>query len=76
MPNMNGYELTAKIRNDSYLKGIPIIILTNRAILKSNQKKFQQKYNYSGYLTKPFVEEVVLEKVKNIFNNNKSSLIT
>ncbi len=68
MPNMNGYELTTKIRNDSRLKDIPIAVLSNRATMRNKQKKNQQEFNYCSYLTKPCVEEVVLETVKNVFN--------
>ncbi len=68
MPNMNGYELTKKIRNDPRLKDILIAVLTNRGTIRNKQKKNQQEFNYCSYLTKPCVEEVVLETVKNVFN--------
>ena len=68
MPNMNGYELTKKIRNDPRLKDILIAIMTNRGTIRNRQKKNQQEFNYCSYLTKPCVEEVVLETVKNVFN--------
>ncbi|MGK7919372.1 MAG: response regulator [Trichodesmium sp.] len=70
MPNMNGYELTEKIRNEPKLKDIPIAVLTNRSIAKNQQRKIQKEFNYCGYLSKPFVEETVLEIVNNIFNKN------
>lgn len=72
MPNMDGYELTANIRNDSSLKDIPIAVLTNRGATRSKQKKIQQEFNYCVYLTKPYVEEILLETVKNLFNQNST----
>ncbi|NEQ37638.1 MAG: response regulator [Okeania sp. SIO3I5] len=68
MPNMNGYELTTKIRNDPRLKDMPIVVMSNRATMRSKQKKDVEEFNYCGYLAKPCVEEVVLETVKNVFN--------
>ncbi len=68
MPNMDGYELTTKIRNDSRLKDMPIAVLTNRGTIRNKHKKEQQEFNYCSYLAKPCVEEVVLETVKNVFN--------
>ncbi|MGD1806368.1 macro domain-containing protein [Dapis sp. BLCC M126] len=68
MPNMNGYELTTKIRNDSRLKDMPIAVMSNRATMRNKHKKEQQEFNYCGYLAKPCDEEVLLETVKNVFN--------
>ena len=70
MPNMDGYELSENIRNHPQLQDLPIVVLTNRGTTRNKQKKIQQEFNYCGYLTKPFVEEQMLDTIKNVLNNN------
>ncbi|MCD4670107.1 MAG: response regulator [Actinomycetia bacterium] len=51
MPVMDGYEAIRKIKKDSNLKDIPVIILTASA-MKEQEEKIK-KINCEGYLRKP-----------------------
>lgn len=59
MPEMNGYEVIAKIREIKNLDGIPIIALTAKAMKEDWQKCLQAGAN--GYLTKPLDIKKLLE---------------
>ncbi|UII19444.1 ATP-binding protein [Fulvivirga ligni] len=54
MPEVNGYEATAKIRlsHDPYFRSIPIIALTADALAEVKDEVF--KLGMDGYLSKPF----------------------
>jgi len=66
MPQMNGMETTARIRNDSagrYPRNIPIVAMTAHAMLGDPEKYLAAGMN--DYLSKP----VIIEDVANILNN-------
>ena len=60
MPVMDGYEATRKIKKDSNLKDIPVIILTASA-MKEQEEKIN-KINCEGYIRKP-IKKTELIKV-------------
>ncbi|HEY0461504.1 MAG TPA: hybrid sensor histidine kinase/response regulator [Pyrinomonadaceae bacterium] len=62
MPRMDGYELLSSIRNHAHLCGIPVIMITSRASEKHHQKAVE--LGVSEYLTKPFDDSVLIEKIK------------
>ena len=69
MPNLDGLELTKKIRSINYYKNIPIIIVT-----KSNQNELKTKfykYGANDIILKPILPEELISKVINIFLNLK-----
>ncbi len=64
MPRMDGYELTSRIRSDSRLAHIPIIIITSRAGEKHRQRAFDLGVNM--YMSKPYQEEQLFENIETL----------
>jgi two-component system cell cycle response regulator len=64
MPVMDGYETLTKLKSDPELKGIPVIMLTAEAG-KENVTRIA-KLGVSGYLIKPFKEDVIVERVNRV----------
>lgn len=64
MPRMNGLELTSYVRSHDETKDIPIIMLTSRATEKHRQEA--KAIGVNEYLSKPFVEDILLEKVQSL----------
>jgi len=62
MPRMDGYELLSSIRNHTALQQLPVIMITSRASEKHQQKAVE--LGVSEYLTKPFDDTVLIEKIK------------
>ncbi|MDW3094291.1 MAG: response regulator [Gammaproteobacteria bacterium] len=64
MPRMNGLELTSYVRSHDETKDIPIIMLTSRTTEKHRQEA--KSIGVNEYLSKPFVEDVLLEKIQGL----------
>ncbi|CAL1517169.1 two-component regulator propeller domain-containing protein [Chitinophaga sp. MM2321] len=64
MPEMNGLELCAKIKNDSRTSHIPIILLT--ALMGEEYQMKGLETGANDYLTKPFNFEVLLSRIRNL----------
>ncbi len=62
MPRMNGLELTSYVKSHDETKDIPVIMLTSRTTEKHKQEA--KSIGVDEYLTKPFVEDILLEKVQ------------
>ena len=59
MPQMDGYEAIAQIKNDEKLSGIPIIAITAQAMMGDREKCMAA--GADGYLSKPVnVDELLL----------------
>lgn len=61
MPKLDGYELCSLIRKHSYLKNIPVIMVSSRAGLINKAKA--RMVGASGYLTKPFTQAELLKTI-------------
>jgi chemosensory pili system protein ChpA (sensor histidine kinase/response regulator) len=59
MPRMDGLELLSRLQKDENLRDIPIAMLTSRGADRHRQMASQ--LGASGYFTKPYLEEVLLE---------------
>ena len=61
MPRMNGLEFTSHLRASDETKNIPVIMITSR----TTEKHIQEAKNIgvNEYLTKPFREDILFEKV-------------
>lgn len=68
MPKMDGYELLASLKRQENLCRIPVIMITSRASEKHRRKAFD--LGVSEYLTKPFEEWILIEKIKQLVNLN------
>jgi CheY-like chemotaxis protein len=59
MPRMDGLELLSRLQKDDMLNHLPIAMLTSRGADRHRQMAAQ--LGASGYFTKPYLEEVLLE---------------
>ena len=69
MPNLDGLELTRKIRSLKNYKNVPVIIITK---INENELKTKfYKYGANDIILKPILKEELISKVINIFLNLK-----
>ena len=61
MPDMNGFEVSSKLKNDDKTKKIPIIFLSG----KDSSSDIEQAYESGGidYVVKPFITIELITKV-------------
>jgi CheY-like chemotaxis protein len=62
MPEMNGYEVLARIRRGEMTANIPFIFLTSEA--NSNKRKLGMELGADEYLTKPFALSQLVKAVE------------
>lgn len=73
MPNMDGLEMTDKLRNDIETSHIPIILLTAKSSIESRLQGI--KYGADYYITKPFNMKLLSAQIKNLIAR-RQELIT
>jgi two-component system chemotaxis response regulator CheY len=61
MPNMNGVDLTANIRDHPQYSGLPVLMITTRGM--KEDVKTAMKAEVNNYIVKPFEPEVLEEKI-------------
>jgi CheY-like chemotaxis protein len=61
MPNMNGLELTAHVRQRTEHAGLPVIMITSRSMDKHRRQATSAGVNV--YLTKPYTDFELLQHV-------------
>ena len=64
MPVMDGFQLLEKIKEKDDLRHLPVIMLTARADVKVKLRAL--RIGVDDYLTKPFEEEELLARIKNL----------
>jgi DNA-binding response OmpR family regulator len=69
MPQMDGYELCKKIKNNISTCHIPIIMLTAKISHESQMEGYAAGAN--DYLTKPFNSEILIAKIQRILELRK-----
>lgn len=69
MPNMDGLELTDKLKTDPKTSHIPIILLTAKTAVESRLEAL--RFGADDYLTKPFSPEELKARVENILLQRK-----
>ncbi len=69
MPRCDGLELLSRIQKDSNLNHLPIAMLTSRGADKHRQMAIQ--LGASGYFTKPYLEEALLEAAVRMLSGEK-----
>lgn len=62
MPGMNGMDLLTTLRNSETTKHIPFLMLTGREDMPSVMSALES--GVTGYLTKPFENKIVIDRVK------------
>ena len=65
MPNMDGLTLLQKIRADSQIKHLPVLMITAEA--KKENIIAAAQAGASGYIVKPFTAATLSEKLNKIF---------
>lgn len=62
MPEMDGYEVCEKLRENPKTKNVPVIFLT----AKTEKEEIQKCYDVGGqdYIAKPFDAQILIEKIK------------
>ncbi|PWJ37940.1 hybrid sensor histidine kinase/response regulator transcription factor [Sediminitomix flava] len=70
MPILDGYELTKKIREDSQLCHLPIVLLTAKNSENSKLKGYE--YGVDAYVTKPFNSDVLLARIHTLIENRSN----
>ncbi|MEO9805148.1 MAG: two-component regulator propeller domain-containing protein [Reichenbachiella sp.] len=71
MPEMDGFEMTHYIKNDSKVSHIPVLLLTARTTGKHTIEGLE--IGADDYMTKPFQVEVLKLKVKNLLETKESA---
>lgn len=66
MPEMNGIETVAKIRENEATKNIPVIFFT--ALASKEVVSQCMNVGMSGYIIKPYKPEDLVEKIKSVLN--------
>jgi chemotaxis protein histidine kinase CheA/ActR/RegA family two-component response regulator len=69
MPRCDGLELLSRIRKDPNLNYLPIAMLTSRGADKHRQMAIS--LGASGYFTKPYLEEALLEAASRMLKGEK-----
>ena len=69
MPRCDGLELLSRLQKDPDLQKLPIAMLTSRGADKHRQMAIQ--LGASGYFTKPYLEEALLEAASKMLDGEK-----
>ncbi|MFW6327047.1 MAG: ATP-binding protein [Bacteroidota bacterium] len=69
MPEIDGIELSKKLKTDVKTSHIPIILLTAKATEKEQLEGLQT--GVDDYISKPFNLDILKQKINNIFKNRK-----
>lgn len=67
MPEMDGFALCTAIKSDSYLKSIPVMLLTSLSDPQDVIKGLQA--GADNFLTKPYESSFLLSRIQYIFDN-------
>lgn len=62
MPRCDGYELTRKVKDDPFLRYIPVVLLTSKSDLEDVTKGFE--VGADDYIRKPFRPEELLARIQ------------
>ncbi len=72
MPIMNGHEVLERLRQNSELKDIPVIMVT--ALCEARDIAKASSFGVSDYIAKPFDFAVLMEKIANALENKVSKV--
>lgn len=68
MPDMNGWEVYARVKSDAKLRHIPIMILTVRDA-KWDKRLALQGAQVADYVTKPFTPDDLLQRARQVLGD-------
>lgn len=69
MPNLDGIEVLKKRKETSYLKNIPVIVITSN--LQPEYQIAAFELDATDYITKPFIPDVVRFRVEHVLASRK-----
>ena len=70
MPEMDGYELCRKVKNDAHTSHIPVILLTARTAEEQKMEGFGAGAN--DYITKPFNFDILQARIRNLITDRQA----
>jgi DNA-binding response OmpR family regulator len=70
MPDLDGYSVCSKLREDSHTKNIPIIMFSAKGEASSINKSY--KMGADSFIVKPFSLAILLDKIGKLINNRSS----
>lgn len=73
MPNLNGLDLTKRIREVPQFMGLPVIMITSRSSDKHRDMAIQAGVDL--YLTKPYTDAALLDHVRRLTAHDATSLM-
>jgi CheY-like chemotaxis protein len=71
MPEMDGYQATAKLRSESRFKTLPIIAMTAHATMEERQRCLESGMN--DHISKPIDPRVLFETVARFYKKQRSA---
>lgn len=63
MPGMDGFAVMRELKKDADVKNIPVVLITGKS--QKADKMWAQMQGASGYVTKPYTTEQILEQIRN-----------
>lgn len=69
MPEMDGMELTARVKSDIEFSHIPVILLTAKVNVEAKVQGYET--GADGYIDKPFSLEVLMARIANLLGNRE-----
>ncbi|HRX16833.1 MAG TPA: response regulator [Spirochaetota bacterium] len=66
MPDIDGYQVCSQIRLDKSTKNMPVVF--SSAIDEDEQKQKAEGLNVSGYISKPYRKDKVLDEIARILS--------
>ncbi len=69
MPNMDGLELTQRLKSAIETSHIPVLLLTAKSAIESRLQALE--YGADDYITKPFSPEYLLARIDNVLRQRK-----
>lgn len=73
MPNLNGLELTKRLRELPQFMATPIVMITSRA--SDKHRELAEDAGVDLYLTKPYTDATLIEHVKRLTSQDTSALL-
>ncbi len=67
MPKMNGHTFCRRLRQDSAMKDIPLILISSKG--ESVGKVFEQEFGVLHYFSKPFEPEDLINKLEEVLQD-------
>ena len=62
MPEMDGFAVMRELKRDADIKDIPVVLITSKS--QKADKMWAQMQGASGYVTKPYTADQILEQIR------------